>query len=64
MSDVHHADTSKSALANEALRAVEARYEQCRPADTFADLNNRARFSKEDRRLLEDWLAAVAMGVH
>ncbi|MFH1793045.1 MAG: hypothetical protein ABIF45_00990 [Pseudomonadota bacterium] len=44
------------------LRMVAARYERCRPDDTFEDLCNRARFSKEDRRLMEDWLAAFGAG--
>lgn len=35
------------------------RYEDCHPGDTFADLVRRSSFSKEDRRLLEDWLAAI-----
>lgn len=42
----------------DALDLVAIRYEKCHPDDTFEDLRNRARFSKEDRRLLEDWLAA------
>ena len=40
------------------VATVATRYERCHPNDTFEDLRNRARFSKEDRRLLEDWLAA------
>lgn len=35
-------------------------YERCHPDDTFADLVRRSSFSKEDRRLLEDWLVAMA----
>lgn len=35
------------------------RYERCHPNDTFADLVHRSSFSKEDRRLLEDWLDAT-----
>lgn len=35
-------------------------YERCHPDDTFADLVRRSSFSKEDRRLLEDWLVATA----
>lgn len=35
------------------------RYDSCHPADSFSDLIHRARFSKEDRRLMEDWLAAT-----
>lgn len=38
--------------------AAEA-YDRCHPRDSFADLERRARFSKEDRRLMEDWIAAV-----
>ena len=34
-------------------------YDRCHPRDSFADLEKRARFSKEDRRLMEDWVAAV-----
>ena len=35
------------------------RYDPCHPRDTFADLSRRSSFSKEDRRLMEDWLAAT-----
>mgnify|MGYP000344646175 CR=1 FL=1 len=35
-------------------------YERCHPGDTFRDLNIPARFSKEDRGLLTDWMAAFA----
>jgi hypothetical protein len=35
------------------------RYDRCHPDDTFSDLVHRSFFSKEDRRLLEDWLAAT-----
>ena len=34
-------------------------YDACHPEDTFADFVRRSRFSKQDRRLLEDWLAAA-----
>ncbi len=44
-------------------RSVEAlaraEYERLHPDDTFDDLVRRARFSKEDRGLLHDWLAAA-----
>ena len=36
-----------------------SRYDLCHPSDSFSDLSHRARFSKEDRRLMEDWLAAT-----
>lgn len=45
-----------SAILGETSR----QYERCHPDDTFADLVRRSSFSKEDRRLLEDWLAATA----
>ncbi len=35
-------------------------YEDCHPGDSFDDLKRRAAFSKEDRMLLRDWLAAAA----
>ena len=31
-------------------------YERCHPGDSFADLKRRARFTKEDKGLLADWL--------
>ena len=36
------------------------RYDRCHPNDTFADLVRRSSFSKEDRRLVEDWLASTS----
>lgn len=44
---------------NEDLLRVE--YERCHPDDTFEALRSRAAFSKEDRRLLEDWRAAMRL---
>ena len=35
-------------------------YDACHPNDNFDDLKHRAAFSKEDRMLLRDWLAATA----
>jgi len=37
---------------------VAERYDRCHPVDSFADLMKRASFSKEDRRLMQDWLDA------
>lgn len=34
-------------------------YERCHPGDTLEALRHRAAFSKEDRRLLEEWRRAV-----
>ena len=34
-------------------------YERCHPNDTFEALQQRAAFSKEDRRLLADWRAII-----
>ncbi len=39
-------------------------YDRCHPGDTFSDLVHRSSFSKEDRRLLEDWLAATLEARH
>jgi hypothetical protein len=39
---------------------VRADYERCRPGETFDDLKRRARFSKEDRGLLCDWMTLAA----
>ena len=54
-----------SAQRHDAATLGEAsrQYERCHPDDTFADLVRRSSFSKEDRRLLEDWLAATASEV-
>lgn len=35
------------------------RYDSCHRDDSFRDLCRRSSFSKEDRRLMEDWLAAT-----
>lgn len=37
-------------------------YDRCHPDDSFDDLKRRAAFSKEDRCLLRDWLAAAGAG--
>jgi len=42
------------------MRETSRQYERCHPDDTFADLVRRSSFSKEDRRLFEDWLVATA----
>lgn len=42
--------------------ALRIRYESCHPDDSFEALKLRAAFSKEDRRLLEDWRAAARAG--
>jgi hypothetical protein len=36
---------------------IRADYERCHPGDSFDDLKRRARFAKEDKGLLQDWLA-------
>lgn len=40
-------------------QAARAAYDECHPDDGFDDLKRRAAFSKEDRCLLRDWLAAA-----
>jgi len=42
--------------------ALRIRYESCHPDDTFEALKHRAAFSKENRRLLEDWRTAARAG--
>ncbi len=39
---------------------IRADYERCHPGETLADLQRRARFSKEDKGLLRDWMAVAA----
>lgn len=56
------AGTSTTLERYDLLRMVAVRYERCHSEDTFEDLCNRARFSKEDRRLMEDWLSVFAAG--
>ena len=36
-------------------------YDRCHPGDSFADLKRRARFTKEDKGLLADWLSLAAL---
>lgn len=36
---------------------IRADYEWCHPDDSFDDLKRRAHFTKEDKGLLQDWLA-------
>lgn len=35
---------------------IRADYEKCHPDETLEDLKHRARFSKEDKGLLRDWM--------
>ena len=39
---------------------IRADYEACHPDETFADLLYRARFSKEDKGLLRNWMVVAA----
>jgi hypothetical protein len=39
---------------------IRADYERCHPDDTFEDLKRRARFTKEDKGFLRDWMALAA----
>lgn len=39
---------------------IRAAYDQRHPGETFDDLKRRARFSKEDKGLLRDWMAVAA----
>jgi hypothetical protein len=40
------------------LARIATRYDACHPDDSFSDLRWRAVFSKEDRRLMQEWLEA------
>jgi len=57
MSD-HTIERSAGIEALETL--IRADYERCHPDDTFDDLRRRARFAKEDKGLLADWMAVAA----
>ncbi len=39
---------------------VRADYDRCHPGETFDDLKRRARFTKEDKGLLREWMAVAA----
>lgn len=39
---------------------IRADYERCHPGEAFEDLKRRARFVKEDKGLLRDWMALAA----
>lgn len=45
------------------LEEAARRYDRCHPDDSFADLARRAAFSKEDRRLMQDWLAVTGRDI-
>lgn len=49
-----------SATVEDKARAA---YDSCHPDDSFEDLKRRAAFSKEDRFLLRQWLAAMTAEV-
>lgn len=54
-----HASTMRPAETSRLERLAADSYDRCHPDDSFDDLVRRSPFSKEDRRLLEDWLEAV-----
>jgi hypothetical protein len=39
---------------------IRSDYERCHPDETLEELKHRARFSKEDKGLLRDWMALAA----
>lgn len=49
-------DQTRQRRIEEIARAA---YDDCHPGDSFDDMKRRAAFSKEDRMLLRDWLAAM-----
>lgn len=54
MIEVERAPTTDRLTEFESWVRVE--YERCYPQETFEDLKHRARFSKEDKALLRQWL--------
>lgn len=40
---------------------IQADYDRCHPEDSFEFLKRRARFSKEDKGLLLDWMTVAAI---
>lgn len=38
---------------------IRADYEKCHPDETLEDLKHRARFSKDDKGLLRDWMVVA-----
>ena len=39
---------------------IRADYDRCHPGESFEDLKRRARFSKEDQGLMQDWMTLAA----
>lgn len=52
-------DDAQMRLHHETL--ISAEYDRCHPGDSFEALKRRARFSKEDKGLLMDWMARAAL---
>lgn len=50
-------DQARQQRIEEIARAA---YDRCHKEDSFDDLKRRASFSREDRMLLRDWLAAAS----
>ncbi len=49
--------TASSGRARSSLESlIRSEYARCHPNDTWEDLKRRARFSKEDKGLLRDWI--------
>lgn len=61
LSDAHHfvrpADASERAYLESLIRAE---FDRCHPDETLDDVKRRAAFTKEDRRLYQDWMALAA----
>lgn len=61
LSDAHHfvrpADASERAYLESLIRAD---FDRCHPDETLDDVKRRAAFTKEDRRLYQDWMALAA----
>ena len=51
---------TEEALGADRDSSIRAEYERLHPDDNFDDLKRRARFSKEDKGLLREWLQSSA----
>jgi hypothetical protein len=61
LSNAHHfvrpADAAELAYLESFIRTD---FERCHPGDTLDGIKRRAAFTKEDRRLYQDWMALAA----
>lgn len=59
LSDAHHFVRPADASAATPIPHP-AEFDRCHPDETLDDIKRRAAFTKEDRRLYQDWMALAA----